>query len=241
MKRTILLIPLLLLYVASKGQVVGFTSLGLNVSTHWSYRQVLVENPTDAQPVLSLKESETSEFLMGLDLHTVYTLNHKLGIQTGISWHNYGYRFFGPGLFWFERHIDPDRGALGNPGRIDIANNQFSYLSIPAKLRCRFGRTNLQFVTNTGFSLNHLIRSAAVLRLEDGQVITNKITNQDFRRFNAMLEAGLGIQYKTDGNWGWSIENVFRFGLIKTTETNIADRLYSAGFIFGVFHTLNLE
>lgn len=240
MKKTIIAILTLTTSIFSAhAQEKGFTSVGLDVSTHWSYRQTVINDPTNMDVTLSARENQSPEFQGGLALTAAYRLNSKFHIESGLSWQNYGYKYFGQRSLHTESQIDATRGIISDPLLVlKKGFARYSYVSVPVKLYWRQGDGNFRFVTNVGASVGYLTSASSVYVFQSAPTETYAI-NQDFNPINIMLEGGFGFHYYTDGVWGYKVENVFRYGLIPITETAVTERLYNGGAIVGVFYRLN--
>jgi hypothetical protein len=242
MRISFLIAGLLLLHFLSAQDVIRKTDqklffAGIHFSPDYSYRQ-LVNNDGQSGTEAVIRSRNRIE-------------EARFGFSTGISfgWNITSRIQFESGLFFSDRGYKTDKELLvyippvypGSPTAVKhVYKKQF--LDVPLRLIYIWSGKKLQLAPAGGLALNLLLNQRQVTYnyYGSGEVKKQKAKLQeDYRKFNLSVQVGVGFRYRLNNRILLSTEPVFRYGLFKSANTPVAEKLWTAGLNTGFYFSFN--
>ncbi|MFM6926304.1 MAG: outer membrane beta-barrel protein [Ferruginibacter sp.] len=231
MKQLLLLIVIHTCFGAQAQKVL----IGYNFSSDYNYRTLKNSDGSSSANVIikTRNDQEIARFGYTTGLNVCFGISKQLALETGIQYSNKGYRTSNKDLVYFP----PDPTA---PVKAKFVY-AYQYLGIPIKATFFFGKGNLRFVTGIGFTTNLLLNIKNTATYEYANGSTEKKTQSSTSGFNKvdlspMVSAG--FQYKLNNKIHISAEPTFRYGLIKTKDVSITEKLWNVGLNMGLYYVL---
>ncbi|MCW3118875.1 MAG: hypothetical protein JWM28_2957 [Chitinophagaceae bacterium] len=210
--------------------------IGFNFSPDYSFR-TLSDDGTNSINGFLVKNRNSIEipklgYTTGFTV--IFNVKQQTWLETGFQYSNKGYKnkeedlvFFGP-------------QSPGSPSKFDI-NYTYSYIGIPVTARFGFGKTKLNFITSVGFTTNFLldVNNAVNYKYADGRTEKHTAsTTSDFNKIDISSIVGFGINYRINDRTNVIAEPTFRYGIIKTRDANITEKLWSGGLNIGFYYAV---
>jgi hypothetical protein len=97
------------------------------------------------------------------------------------------------------------------------------------------GKKKVRFFTSAGITTNIFIKETQTFKLCYSDRSENKTipTNFNYNRVNISPSLSVGIDYKINGKMNLRAEPIFRYGVLKITDSSITSYLYSSGLNLG--------
>ena len=158
---------------------------------------------------------------------------NQFGLETGLQYSNKGFKTKDNGI----PHAQPDSNLLLKEKFI----YRFHYIDIPLKANFAFGNKNIQFISSIGLVANIFINETQKSTIEyvNGQRIQRtESTLANYNKVGISPMVSIGVSYKLNAKSILKIEPTFRYGIIKTANTPIAENLWNAGLSIGYYYQL---
>jgi hypothetical protein len=207
--------------------------IGFNFSPDYSFRTL---NNTDGSAssdlvIKSRNNMEIAKFGYTTGLHVSFNLLQHVGFETGIQLSNKGYKTKTHDLVY----------STPTPAAPVKAKTKYDYqyIGIPVKARFSFGKERLRFSSGIGFTTNFLLNATETTSYEFSPDSTQEKSQSSTSRFNTIdisPMVSIGIDYTLNNRMHLIAEPTFRYGLIKTSNTPVAENLYSAGLNLGIYY-----
>ena len=230
MKKAFLLIAFLTSYTlyAQEATTGSKISVGFSFSPDYNFRTISSseKNAGIDLSVKSRNDLEIAKIGYTTGLNVSFKLSDRIELESGLQYSNKGYRTKTMDLV-FEG--DPTNLLVKTKAKF---NYSYQYIGVPLKLNMFFGEGDLRFVSGIGVTTNFLlnVQNRANYEYLDGKKETKKETNtDDFNKIDISPMISLGIDYKLSHSIHLRAEPTFRYGIIKTTSTPIAENLWNAG------------
>ncbi len=208
---------------------------GMHFSPDYSFRTL--KNTSDASIndlIMGMRNDiEIARFGYTTGLNLLFHCSKYVGFETGIQYSNKGY-----GSKY--REIIFQIPEPGLPVKFK-STYSYQYVGIPLKARFVFGDNKARLLSSVGFITNWLlqVKQSTVLAYADGRTESRKQSSrEDFNRLDLSPIVSVGIDYRVSDKLYLSVEPTFRYGLLKTAESTIAEHLWSAGVQFGIYQKL---
>lgn len=202
--------------------------IGFNISPDVCYRTIV--GSTNTETIEEYRnELDIPKISYTTSVNILYNIKNYFSIETGIQYSNKGYQTKDVDLTSNE----PDPNV---PEKVKTIYN-FHYLDVPLKTNFIFGENKIRLITSVGVNLGFLVNDSQtnILFFSDKTDRTTSPIGQEFRKVNLSPFLSLGADYKINEKMNLRLEPIFRYGLLKTTETPLTDRLYSVGLNIGLY------
>ncbi len=203
--------------VAQEQPQLGKFKFGVNFSPDYCHRT----------PYFFLDRSKMG-FTTGVN--TIYQLNNRIALETGLQYSNKGFQTTLMDLFF----AIPDPNA---PVQAQYVYNMH-YLDIPLKANLNFRNKKeasdkkARFFASVGLTTNLFLKETQtniLIYSDRADEETNDIINSPIRKVNFSPTLSFGYDFQTSQHSHLRIEPIIRYGLRGLTETIGSGNLYSAG------------
>lgn len=202
--------------------------IGFNISPDVCYRTIV--GSTNTETIEEYRnELDIPKISYTTSVNILYNIKNYFSIETGIQYSNKGYQTKDVEL----TSTEPDPNV---PEKVKTIYN-FHYLDIPLKTNFIFGENKIRLIASVGVNVGFLVNDSQtnILFFSDKTDRTTSPIGQEFRKVNLSPFLSLGADYKINEKMNLRLEPIFRYGLLKTTETPLTDRLYSVGLNIGLY------
>lgn len=210
-------------------------SIGYSFSPDYSFR-TLKNGDGNSSTILVIKNRdniEKAKFGYSTGLSVTFHFSGLLGFETGLQYSNKGYKTKEQDLTYFPPNPSlPDK---------ETTNYSYQYIGIPLKAKFSFGKNKVRFISSAGFMTNYLInvKQSTNYKYSDGKTEKqNQSSTSGFNKIDISPMVSIGFDYKLTDKIHLSAEPAFRFGLSKTTDAPVKEKLWNAGFVFGISYDL---
>ncbi len=237
----------ILFVAAAHGQVVQPTAKRLHLGVEFGYGQAYRtlsttdDSETSSAIVDSRNSRETTRAAFSGSLFLGYALSDRWVIEAGLGCTRLGYqsKIDGDDLSYGDM-IDPRRGFIYSTNDIPPASirliDDFYYVEVPLRLRMNLGKGRFRSTTAVGMAPAYLIaaNSRSVFTYADGdKEATNYDDTDQFLRFDLFATISTGVSYRLKERLEFRLEPMFRYGLLRITDTPVTGHLWSAGIGMG--------
>lgn len=237
MKRTLIFATLLVSIglQAQKSNTKQRILIGYNLSPDYSSR-TLKNNDGSSGSDLVIKSRnaiETGKFGYTTGLNAWFNHSQAIGFETGIQFSNKGYKIKNHDLVYI-----PPANNLPTKSKTTYS---YHYIGVPLKAKFLFGKNNVHFFSSVGFVADFLLTAKRRTTYEYSDNRTENITestSSGFKKVNISPLFSAGIDYKLKNGFHLFAEPTFRYGLLKTTNTPVSEKLWAAGLNIGFYHPL---
>ena len=210
-------------------------SIGYNFSPDYSFR-ILKNGDGNSSTDLVIKSRdniEKAKFGYTTGLNVTFHFSDLLGFETGVQYSNKGYKTKEQDLTYF-----PPNTSLPNKA---TTNYSYQYIGIPLKAKFSFGKSKARFISSAGFMTNFLInvKQSTNYKYPDGKTEKkNQSSTSGFNKIDISPMVSIGVDYKLTDKIHLSAEPTFRFGLSKTKDAPVKEKLWNAGLVFGISYDI---
>ena len=208
---------------------------GIHLSPDYSFRTL--KNTSDAAVndlIIGMRNDiEIARFGYTTGVNLLFHCSKNVGLETGIQYSTKGYSSK-------YREIIFQIPEPGLPEKFK-STYSYQYVGIPLKARFVFGDNKIRLLSSVGIITNWLlqVKQSTVLAYADGRMESSKQSSkEDFNRLDLSPIVSVGIDYRFSDKLYLSVEPAFRYGLLKTAKSTIAEHLWSAGVQFGIYQKL---
>lgn len=236
--KQILIILLTLYTVTALGQKTkreNKISIGFSFSPDYSFRTLKNDDGNSSTDlIIKVRDDiEKAKFGYTTGFNVTFHFSNLLGIETGVQYSNKGYKTKEQDLVYFPP----------NPGLPNKSTTYYSYqyISIPLIAKFTFGKRKTRFISSAGLMTNFLIhekQSVNFTYTDWRKEKRNQSSTSDFNKIDISPMVSVGIDYKLTSRIHLSAEPTFRFGLIKTKDAPVKEKLWNAGLVFGFSYDL---
>ena len=210
-------------------------TIGYSFSPDYSFRTLKNgdgNNSTDLV-IKSRDDVEKAKFGYTTGFNLTFHFSDLLGFETGVQYSNKGYKTKEQDLIYFPP----------SPSSPDKATTYYSYqyIGIPLKAKFTFGKNKVRFISTAGFMTNFLInvKQSINLKYPDGKKEKqNQSSTSGFNKIDISPIVSIGVDYKLTDKIHLSAEPTFRFGVIKTKDAPVIEKLWNAGLALGISYSL---
>lgn len=210
--------------------------IGVHFSPDYSYRQ-LVNNDGQSVTQTIIRSRDRME-------------KARLGFTTGASvgWHLSSHLQIESGLFYSAKGYKTNKELLiyippvspGDPVAVKhIYRKQF--LDIPLRVVYLWGGKRLQVAPSGGVVFNLFMHQGQLTYsyYESGEVKKTKTQLlDDIRKMNLSVQLGMGLRYRLNDRLKIVAEPVFRYGLLNSADTPVAEKLWTTGLNAGMYFSI---
>jgi len=233
------MLPLTFLVVITFGQKSkqgNKISIGYNFSPDYNFR-TLKNGDGNSSTDLVIKvrnDIEKAKFGFTTGFNITFHFSNLLSFETGVQYSNKGYKTKEQDLTYFPP----------NPSSPYKATTSYSYqyIGIPLKAKFTFGKNKTRFISSAGFITNFLIgaKQSINYKYSDGKKEKkNQSSTSGYNKIDISPMVSIGIDYKLTDKIHLSAEPTFRFGLSKTKDAPVKEKLWNAGLVIGISYNLN--
>ena len=210
-------------------------SIGYSFSPDYSFRTLKNGDGNSSIDLVikSRDDIEKAKFGYTTGLNVTFHFSDLLGFETGVQYSNKGYKTKEQDLTYF-----PPNPSLPNKA---TTNYSYQYIGIPLKAKFTFGKSKARFISSAGFMTNFLInvKQTSNYKYSDGKTEKkNQSSTSGFNKIDISPMVSIGIDYKLTDKIHLSAEPTFRFGLSKTKDTPVKEKLWNAGLTLGISYSL---
>mgnify|MGYP002399471335 FL=1 len=211
--------------------------IGVHFSPDYSYRQ-LVNNDGQSVTQTIIRSRDRMEkarpgFTTGVSFG--WHLSSRLQIESGLFYSAKGYKT-NKELLVYIPPVSP-----GDPVAVKhVYRKQF--LDIPLRIVYLWGGKRLQVAPSGGLVFNLFLNQGLLTYsyYETGEVRKTKTQLQDdVRKMNLSVQLGMGLRYRFNERLKLMAEPVLRYGLFKSADTPVAEKLWTAGLNTGLYFSIN--
>ena len=202
-------------------------SIGVTYSPNYSYRSI----SSTPEFLKSIRDDDKAVLGQSLNLLFRYRLNDCLGIESGISFQNRGYKMQMDTYLYFDEY-DP---AI--PERSEYTD-RFQYLGIPVKLTLKKEFNHIALVSSIGFMGNFLLKSEQVTTNyfdDHKEKITNNTTSE-FKTFVLTATIGAGIEYRFNTHYKIILMPAFQRDITPISDGDMKHYLWDMGLNVGLLY-----
>lgn len=236
--KQLLMLPLTFLAVttfAQNSKQGNQISIGYNFSPDYSFRTLKNGDGKSSTDLIikSRDNIEIAKFGYTTGLNITFYSSDLIGFETGLQYSNKGYKTKERDLTYF-----PPNSSL--PDKV-TTNYSYQYIGIPLAAKFTFGKGKTRFISSAGFITNFLIgaNQSTNYKYPDGKTEKkNQSSTSGFNKIDISPMASIGIYYKLTEKIHLSAEPAFRFGLIKTKDAPVTEKLWNTGLVFGISYDI---
>ena len=237
MKQLLILITICISLTA-QGQKTGPVKkflIGFNFSPDYSFRTLKNNDGSSSSDLIinSRNGYEVAKFGYTTGLSFILNFSQLIGLETGVQYSNKGYKTKTQDLVYFPANPElPIKATTNYP---------YNYIGIPMKARFSFGKNKLRFITGIGFMTNLLLHAGQTTKYQYSDGRTEKKTQTrtyDFNEVDISSMISIGIDYNLNNKMHFTAEPTFRYGLTKTIDTPVSEKLWNAGINLGFYYVL---
>lgn len=174
----------------------------------------------------------------------------RVGLSTGISfgWYISSRVQVETGLFFSDRGYRTNKELLVYippvPGNAPFAVKHIykkRFFDVPLRVVYLWGDKRLQLATGGGLIMNLLLNQRQVTYnyFETGEMKKeNTKLQDDFKRLNLSLQLGMGLRYRINERLRLMVEPVVKYGLFKSADTPVAEKLWTVGLNSGIYFSI---
>jgi hypothetical protein len=209
--------------------------IGFNFSPDYSFR-TLKNNDGASSTDLVIKnrnDIETTKFGYTTGLNICINFSQLVGFETGIQFSNKGYKTKNQDLVYF-----PPSPSSPTKAKFIYA---YQYIGIPLKAKFSFGKGKVRFHSSIGFMTNFLLNIKQTSNYEYSNGKTEKKSQSSksgFKTVDISPMISVGIDYKLNNKIHLLAEPTFRYGVIKTKDAPVTEKLWNAGLNVGFYYAL---
>jgi hypothetical protein len=216
-------------------------SLGVNVFTGIGFRN-LNSDGKSSEIVQLRKEREIPMTNLSVGVMLRYKPSNNIAFEGGLQYSKKGYKT-NEIIYNYGSIIDDRKGFEFND--LPVKGNlsySYEYFDIPIRGMYTFGKKKIKFFSSigltTGLLISNKVKSSA--EYSSGNI---KKSEQDYtenyKTINLSPSFGVGISTNYWDKVNISLEPIFQYGLLKTTDTPISENLWSYGLNFTLYYSLN--
>jgi Outer membrane protein beta-barrel domain len=202
--------------------------IGFNISPDICYRTI--EGNASIPMLKELRNGEeVPKISYTTSVNISYTIKKNFSIETGIQYSNKGYQTKDI-EFTFP---DPDPAV---PEKVKTIYN-YHYLAIPLRSNFIFGENKIRFIASVGVEVEFLINESqtSILYFPNNTTRIIESIGSEYRKVNLSPFLSLGADYKINDKMNLRLQPIFRYGVLKTSDTPLTDLLYSVGLNIGLY------
>lgn len=210
-------------------------SIGYSFSPDYSFRTLKNGDGNSSTDLVikSRNNIEKAKFGYTTGFNVIFYFSNLLGFETGIQYSNKGYKTKEQDLTYF-----PPNPGLPNKA---TTNYSYQYIGIPLKAKFAFGKGKTRFISSAGFITNFLIsvKQSTNYKYSDGKTEKkDQSSTSGFNKIDISPMISIGVDCKLTDKIHLSAEPAFRFGLSKTKDAPVKEKLWNAGLVFGISYDL---
>lgn len=210
-------------------------SIGYIFSPDYSFRTLKNDDGNSSTDLIIKMRDEIEKAKFGYTTGFIVTFHFSnlLAFETGVHYSNKGYKTKEQDLVYFPPNPDL-------PNKVTTYYS-YQYIGIPLKVKVTFGKSKTRFISSAGFLTNFLIheKQTTNYKYTDGRKEKrNQFSTSDFNKIDISPMLSVGIDYKLTNRIHLSTEPTFRFGLIKTKDAPVKEKLWNVGLVFGFSYDL---
>jgi Outer membrane protein beta-barrel domain len=210
-------------------------SIGYSFSPDYSFRTLKNGDGNSSTDLVikSRDDNEKAKFGYTTGFNMSFHFLNLLGFETGVQYSNKGYKTKEQDLTYF-----PPNPSLPNKA---TTNYSYQYIGIPLKANLTFGKSKIRFISSAGFMTNFLIsvKQSTIYKYSDGKTEKkNQSSTSGFNKIDISPMVSIGVDYKLTDKIYLSAEPTFRFGLSKTKDAPVIEKLWNVGLVFGICYDL---
>lgn len=211
--------------------------IGFNFSPDYSFRTLKNNDGSSSSDLVikSRNDIEIAKFGYTTGLTIFFNVTQKIGLETGIQYSNKGFKTKNQDLIYIPLPPNPSL-----PTKLKI-NYAYNYIGFPIKAKFTSGKTKLLFIASAGFTTNFLlnVKQTNYFEYADGKKEKKtESTTSDFNKVDITPMISTGFEYKVSNKIHFIAEPTFRFGLLKTKDTPVSEKLWNFGLNIGFYHGL---
>ena len=209
--------------------------IGFNFSPDYSFRTFKNNDGNSSTDLViqTRKDIENPKFGYTTGLNVCINFSQNAAFETGIQFSNKGYKTKVQGLVYY-----PPNQILPTGVKIIYA---YQYIGIPLKAKVFFGKSKVRFLSSIGFMTNFLLNVKQTNNFEYSNGTTEKKTQSstsEFKKIDISPMISVGVDYKLNNKIHLLVEPTFRYGIIKTKDAPVSEKLWNAGLNVGFYHEL---
>ncbi len=216
---------------AQKSKKSSKISIGYSFSPDYSFRTLKNGDGNSSTDFVieSRNDNEKAKFGYTTGVNVTFSFSEFLGFETGVQYSNKGYKTTEQDLTYIPPNPDlPNKATL---------THSYQYIGIPLKVKFVSGKNKTRFFSTAGFMTNFLlnVKQSVVYKYSNGKTEKkNESSTSVFNKVELSPLVSFGIDHKLTDKIHLSAEPTFRFGLTKTKDAPVQEKLWSAGIVFGV-------
>jgi hypothetical protein len=212
--------------------------IGFSFSPDYSFRKLKNGDGNSSTDLVikSRNEMEIAKFGYTTGLNVCFKFSQSVGFETGIQFSSKGYKTKDQDLVFF-----PPDASLPTKQQTIYA---YQYIGLPLKARFSFGKNKVRFISGIGVAANFLLNVKQTFKYEYADGKTEKKSQSSksgFRSVDISPFVSIGVDYKLNDQFLLFAEPAFRYGLIKTKDAPVTEKLWSAGLNIGFYYTPKIK
>lgn len=209
--------------------------IGFNFSPDYSYRTLKnrAGAPSNDLVIKNRNDIEVAKFGYATGINICFNFSQLIGFEAGLQFSNKGYQTQTLEIFFFA----PEPNL---PTKVKFVHS-YQYIGIPLKAKFSLTKGKLGVFSSVGFTTNFLlnVKSKAIIEYSNGKTEKNSQSlKNDFNKVDISPLIGIGIDYRLNRKMHLLAEPTFRYGLIKTIDAPISEKLWSAGLNIGFYYAV---
>jgi Outer membrane protein beta-barrel domain len=208
--------------------------IGFNLSPDYSFRTLKNNDGGSSGGIIikSRNDIEIAKLGYTTGINAIFNFSKQIALETGIQYSNKGYKTKNQDLVYF-----PPNPNL--PSKAEM-NYSYNYIGIPIKAKFTFANSDLHFITSVGFMTNFLlnVKQTSTYQYSDGKTEKKTQSVSGFNKVDISPMISVGIDYKVNGKIHLIVEPTFRYGILKTRDAPIAEKLWNGGVNLGFYYAL---
>ncbi len=209
--------------------------IGYNFSPDYNFRTLKNNDGSSSSDLVikSRNDIEISKFGYTTGLNVCINFSQQVGFETGIQFSNKGYKTKNQDLIYFPP----------NPGLPTKAKTIYSYqyIGIPFIAKFSAGKSKVRFLSSAGFMTNFLlnVKQTTTYEYSDGKTEEKaQSTTSGFKKVDISPLISVGIDYTLNNKIHLIAAPTFRYGVIKTKDAPVTEKLWNAGLNIGFYYVL---
>ncbi len=213
--------------------------IGLSGSYDLAYRTLVTESPdANTEWIVGWRNGiETPKKMFTFNIDLRYDLGRHWGLASGLQYADRGYQLEASNFI----SVDPITSDPAVPISV-LTTYHYQYFSVPLLGHYRFGDGRVHFEPGAGImaDLRQQVYSIVVSEFSDGRSEETKSDDRAdrYRSFTLTACVEFNVHFALAKRWELRAAPRARYQLIPASDTNIADRLWEAGLLFGCFYRL---
>jgi outer membrane protein with beta-barrel domain len=209
--------------------------IGFSFSPDYSSRTLKNNDGSTSSDLVikSRNDIEVAKFGYTTGLNVCFNFSQLVGFETGIQFSNKGYKTKSQDLIYFPP-------SPSSPTKAKTTYS-YQYIGIPLKVKFSFGKSKVRFLSSIGFMTNLLLNVKQTNNFEYSNGKTENKTQSStsgFKKFDISPMISVGIDYKLNNKVHLVAEPTFRYGVIKTKDAPVTEKLWNAGLNIGFYYAL---